>query len=249
MDDDVDDVLVDTWVYTVEEVSELATRYLGDWGVVRLGYSFRLNKRMNLHFQFPFLWADEPLPLFGSFANLYSREFAEAALQIYGFENGKITKFPDTRKPYQVDVGLITGTLMSAGLQQAIVFPQMFTVDVLEWLTQTNLRSPLGLAADDAMAFGNVDGLKVLSRLATVYNGMSHLRATSVAILASRIFGDVYRSFREMRPDLPRHELLVLTFRYIGRWRRDVASRLFNIHSGYYNLELEVPEMLGLVVD
>ena len=178
----MDDVLVDTWVYTVEEVSELATRYLGDWGVVRLGYSFRLNKRMNLHFQFPFLWADEPLPLFGSFANLYSREFAEAALQIYGFENGKITKFPDTRKPYQVDVGLITGTLMSAGLQQAIVFPQMFTVDVLEWLTQTNLRSPLGLAADDAMAFGNVDGLKVLSRLATVYNGSEFRVNTQLSV-------------------------------------------------------------------
>ena len=167
----MDDILVDTWVYTVEEVSELATRYLGAWGVIRLGYSFRLNKRMRLQFQFPFLWSDQPLPLFGSFANLYSRKFAETALQIYGYQNGKITKFPDTRKPYQVDVGLITGTLQDAGLQQAIVFPQMFTVDVLEWLTQTNLRSPLGLSADDEIAFGNVDGLNVLSRLATVYNG------------------------------------------------------------------------------
>ncbi|KAH0479859.1 MAG: hypothetical protein KVP17_004677 [Porospora cf. gigantea B] len=249
MDDDVDDILVDTWVYTVEEVSELATRYLGAWGVIRLGYSFRLNKRMRLQFQFPFLWSDQPLPLFGSFANLYSRKFAETALQIYGYQNGKITKFPDTRKPYQVDVGLITGTLQDAGLQQAIVFPQMFTVDVLEWLTQTNLRSPLGLSADDEIAFGNVDGLNVLSRLATVYNGMSHLRATNVAVLASRVFADVYRSFREMQPDLPRDELLALTFRYIGRWRRDVVSRVFNIHSGYYDLELEVPEMLGLVVD
>ncbi|KAH0478605.1 MAG: hypothetical protein KVP17_003698 [Porospora cf. gigantea B] len=222
MDDDVTDSLYATWIFSLEEVAELATKMAPQWGVVRLGYAYRGIYQDRMAFRFPFI-VSKLRRVFGSFANLYSRAFIVKALELYPLNpDGFLGSVTNIR----VDESFLNYVLQQSGLQELLLYPQMMQVDPLEWLTQTGVRTAASSSSGSLREA--IDSLKL------DYGNASHLASYSRALSSASMFHSITRSGELLGLGSTRDDLIALAHGYLDKWHPSLVNEVFNVWSGDY---------------